>query len=58
MSPLSASAVKPHDVFGLGDQYVTPSKTLDGNNHFTDEYSQMLNLMTAVECSPIQVGWK
>ena len=54
MSPLS-SAVKPHDVFGVADQYVTPSKTLDGN-HFTDPYNQMLGLVGPIECSPIQVG--
>jgi hypothetical protein len=55
MSPLSSSAVKPHEVFGVGDQYVTPSKTLGGN--FIDPYSQMLSLVAAIECSPVQVGW-
>ena len=56
MSPLSSSAVKPHHVFGVGDQYVTPSKTLGANNHFTDPYNQMLSLVAAIECSPVQVG--
>lgn len=50
------SPVKPHEVFGVGEQFVTPSKTLNGSGHFTDPYSQMLNLVSAVECSPIQVA--
>jgi hypothetical protein len=54
MSPLSSSAVKPLDVFGVGEQYVTPSKTLGGN--FTDPYNQILDLVAPMECSPIQVS--
>ena len=56
MSPLSSSAVKPHDVFGVADQYVTPSKTLDTNNQFAHPYNQMLNFVTAIDCSPVQVS--
>ncbi|XP_028399868.1 myb-related protein B-like [Dendronephthya gigantea] len=54
ISPLSSSAVKPHDVFGVGDEYVTPSKTLDNHHHFNDSYGQILTFAAAIEGSPVQ----
>ncbi|XP_046859222.1 myb-related protein A-like [Xenia sp. Carnegie-2017] len=54
MSPLSTSAVKPRDVFSVGEDLVTPSKTLEYSSHFNNPYNQMLSLAAAIENSPVE----